>query len=110
MRKMTPVGGIAPVSNRTPGQASNTASRADCVSRRARWTPIHACGPWAKARCDRELGLARSKASGAGNVAGDVARMLARATAEQYRPESLPKEFGLSGQGYRLSDVQAQRK
>jgi DNA gyrase subunit A len=48
-----------------------------------------------------------------------VEDMLSRATAEQYRPEALPKEFGLfkipvpeaggPRQGYRLSDVQAQR-
>ncbi len=38
-----------------------------------------------------------------------VEQMLARASAEQFRPESLPKEFGLSGEGYRLSDAQAQR-
>ncbi|MGZ5111994.1 MAG: DNA gyrase subunit A, partial [Usitatibacter sp.] len=38
-----------------------------------------------------------------------VEAMLARASAEQYRPESLAKEFGLVGEGYRLSDVQAQR-
>ncbi|HSN20297.1 MAG TPA: DNA gyrase subunit A [Usitatibacter sp.] len=48
-----------------------------------------------------------------------VEEMLARAMAEQFRPEALPKEFGLvaSGpapeggpsRGYRLSDVQAQR-
>src|SRR5205085_1284835 len=47
-----------------------------------------------------------------------VEEMLKRATAEQYRPESLAKEFGLtrgvpptgteSDVGYRLSDVQAQ--
>src|SRR5690348_3800388 len=43
-----------------------------------------------------------------------VEEMLARASAEQFRPESLPKEFGMAkageaGSGYRLSDVQAQR-
>jgi DNA gyrase subunit A len=39
-----------------------------------------------------------------------VEEMLRRASSEQYRPESLPKEFGLlAEQGYRLSDVQAQR-
>jgi len=38
-----------------------------------------------------------------------VEQMLQRSTAEQYRPEALPKEFGFSPQGYRLSDVQAQR-
>ena len=38
-----------------------------------------------------------------------VEEMLARAAAEQFRPESLPKEFGLSAEGYRLSDAQAQR-
>ncbi len=38
-----------------------------------------------------------------------VEEMLGRASAEQFRPESLPKEFGLSGEGYRLSEVQAQR-
>jgi len=38
-----------------------------------------------------------------------VEQMLTRATAEQYRPEALAKEFGLSPEGYRLSDVQAQR-
>jgi DNA gyrase subunit A len=42
-----------------------------------------------------------------------VEEMLTRASAEQFRPESLPKEFGLAkaegGSGYRLSDVQAQR-
>jgi DNA gyrase subunit A len=48
-----------------------------------------------------------------------VEEMLARASAEQFRPEALPKEFGfvkpgsLEGgdprAGYRLSDVQAQR-
>jgi DNA gyrase subunit A len=38
-----------------------------------------------------------------------VEEMLARASADQFRPESLPKEFGLSDNGYRLSDGQAQR-
>ena len=40
-----------------------------------------------------------------------VEEMLQRATAELYRPESLPKEFGMGAgtEGYRLSDVQAQR-
>src|SRR5206468_3921552 len=38
-----------------------------------------------------------------------VEQMLQRAAAEQFRPESLPKEFGLAKEGYRLSDVQAQR-
>jgi DNA gyrase subunit A len=38
-----------------------------------------------------------------------VEQMLQRAAAEQFRPEALPKEFGFSPQGYRLSDVQAQR-
>ena len=38
-----------------------------------------------------------------------VEQMLQRASAEQFRPESLPKEFGLSAQGYKLSEVQAQR-
>ena len=38
-----------------------------------------------------------------------VEEMLARASAEQFRPESLPKEFGLAAEGYRLSDAQAQR-
>ena len=38
-----------------------------------------------------------------------VEEMLARASAEQFRPESLPKEFGLAAEGYRLSDTQAQR-
>ena len=37
-----------------------------------------------------------------------VEEMLARATADSYRPEGLAPEFGLSEQGYRLSDVQAQ--
>ncbi|MBL8517878.1 MAG: DNA gyrase subunit A [Betaproteobacteria bacterium] len=38
-----------------------------------------------------------------------VEDMLARASAEAFRPENLPREFGLSKQGYRLSEVQAQR-
>jgi DNA gyrase subunit A len=38
-----------------------------------------------------------------------VEQMLQRASAEQFRPESLPKEFGFSAQGYKLSDMQAQR-
>ncbi len=44
-----------------------------------------------------------------------VEQMLARASADQFRPEALPREFGLvkdpgpSMSGYRLSDVQAQR-
>jgi DNA gyrase subunit A len=38
-----------------------------------------------------------------------VQEMLSRSAAESFRPESLAKEFGLSGAGYRLSDVQAQR-
>jgi DNA gyrase subunit A len=38
-----------------------------------------------------------------------VEQMLARAMAESYRPEGLLPEYGLSEQGYRLSDVQAQR-
>ena len=38
-----------------------------------------------------------------------VEQMLARAMSDQFRPENLPRDFGLSAQGYRLSDVQAQR-
>jgi DNA gyrase subunit A len=41
-----------------------------------------------------------------------VEEMLARAAGEQseaFRPEGLPKEFGLGTSGYRLSDTQAQR-
>jgi len=39
-----------------------------------------------------------------------VEEMLARAAADLYRPESLPKEFGLAdGGGYRLSEPQAQK-
>jgi DNA gyrase subunit A len=41
-----------------------------------------------------------------------VEEMLARASgdqAEAFRPESLPKEFGLHNDGYRLSETQAQR-
>jgi DNA gyrase subunit A len=38
-----------------------------------------------------------------------VEQMLARGSADQFRPEALPREFGLSAEGYRLSDVQAQR-
>ncbi|MEW5942344.1 MAG: DNA gyrase subunit A [Pseudomonadota bacterium] len=37
-----------------------------------------------------------------------VEEMLARAAAEASRPEGLAPEFGLSGQGYRLSEAQAQ--
>ena len=37
-----------------------------------------------------------------------VEEMLTRAMAEQYRPEGLPKEFGLQNNGYRLSEAQAQ--
>ncbi|SIQ75928.1 DNA gyrase subunit A [Aromatoleum tolulyticum] len=37
-----------------------------------------------------------------------VEEMLARALADSYRPEGLAAEFGLSAQGYRLSDAQAQ--
>ena len=37
-----------------------------------------------------------------------VEEMLARAMADSYRPEGLSAEFGLSAQGYRLSDAQAQ--
>jgi DNA gyrase subunit A len=38
-----------------------------------------------------------------------VEDMLKRASSDLFRPESLPKEFGLSANGYRLSDAQAQR-
>src|SRR5260221_8207260 len=44
-----------------------------------------------------------------------VEQMLQRASAEQFRPEALPKEFGFArdasvgASGYRLSDMQAQR-
>jgi DNA gyrase subunit A len=38
-----------------------------------------------------------------------VQEMLARATADQYRPENLPKDFGLVPEGYRLSEPQAQK-
>ena len=38
-----------------------------------------------------------------------VEQMMQRASAEAFRPEALPREFGLSESGYRLSDVQAQR-
>ncbi|NMG64292.1 DNA gyrase subunit A [Azoarcus indigens] len=37
-----------------------------------------------------------------------VEEMLARGLADSYRPEGLDPVFGLSAQGYRLSDVQAQ--
>ena len=37
-----------------------------------------------------------------------VEEMLARSLADSYRPEGLAAEFGLSAQGYRLSDAQAQ--
>lgn len=37
-----------------------------------------------------------------------VEEMLARALADSYRPEGLAPEFGMSAQGYRLSDAQAQ--
>ncbi|WP_374403866.1 DNA gyrase subunit A [Niveibacterium sp.] len=37
-----------------------------------------------------------------------VEDMLARATADSFRPEGLLPEYGLSSQGYRLSDTQAQ--
>ncbi|WP_172204332.1 DNA gyrase subunit A [Niveibacterium sp. COAC-50] len=37
-----------------------------------------------------------------------VEDMLSRAAADNYRPEGLLPEFGLSSQGYRLSDTQAQ--
>ncbi len=40
---------------------------------------------------------------------GLVEDMLSRAGAEASRPEGLAPEFGPSGQGYRLSDIQAQR-
>jgi DNA gyrase subunit A len=39
---------------------------------------------------------------------GIVVEMLERAGAEASRPEGLPKEFGLSDKGYRLSEAQAQ--
>jgi len=39
-----------------------------------------------------------------------VEEMLSRAAADMYRPESLPKEFGMAdGGGYRLSEPQAQK-
>lgn len=38
-----------------------------------------------------------------------VEEMLSRAMSDSYRPEGLAPEFGLSKQGYRLSEVQAQR-
>jgi len=38
-----------------------------------------------------------------------VEEMLTRSAADQFRPESLPKDFGLSASGYRLSETQAQR-
>ena len=37
-----------------------------------------------------------------------VREMLARSSADQYRPEGLGAEFGLKAEGYRLSDEQAQ--
>ena len=37
-----------------------------------------------------------------------VEEMLSRAASDSYRPEGLAPEFGLSAQGYRLSDAQAQ--
>ena len=37
-----------------------------------------------------------------------VEEMLARALADSYRPDGLAPEYGLSAQGYRLSDAQAQ--
>jgi DNA gyrase subunit A len=53
--------------------------------------------------------LARSELMGRNWRSALVEEMLSRASAEQFRPESLPKEFGFSASGYRLSDVQAQR-
>src|SRR3954471_18735635 len=37
--KMTPLGGVAPSSSRSPTQLSSAAVSAACVSRRARWMP-----------------------------------------------------------------------
>ena len=37
-----------------------------------------------------------------------VEEMLARALSDSFRPENLPAEFGLSAQGYKLSEAQAQ--
>ncbi|MGB8339235.1 MAG: DNA gyrase subunit A [Burkholderiales bacterium] len=37
-----------------------------------------------------------------------VEEMLSRAESDAYRPDGLPKEFGLGKKGYRLSDTQAQ--
>jgi hypothetical protein len=70
LRKITPRGDVAAESSRTAGHSSSTASSAACASMRARWIPTHAWGPWAKARCDLELGRERSNTSGSGNVAG----------------------------------------
>ena len=38
-----------------------------------------------------------------------VEEMLSRAMSDSYRPDGLSADFGLSSQGYRLSDVQSQR-
>jgi DNA gyrase subunit A len=38
-----------------------------------------------------------------------VEDMLSRAMSDQFRPENLPRDFGLAANGYRLSDVQTQR-
>ena len=56
LRKMTPVGGVAP--GRAAAPASRRARpRVRRASRAARGgVPTQACGPWAKARCDRAFG------------------------------------------------------
>src|SRR5260221_495189 len=67
---------------------------------------------------DEVIAIIKAAATPAGAKAGLMGKlwrsqlveeMLARASAEQFRPESLPKEFGLSPEGYRLSETQAQR-
>ena len=72
LRKMTPVGSVAPSSSRRPGQPSSAASSAASVSSRARCRPTQACGPWAKARCVRASGRAMSNVSGSG-ICGRIA-------------------------------------
>jgi DNA gyrase subunit A len=54
---------------------------------------------------------AEAKASLTGRLwrSGTVEAMLARAGAEQARPEGLARDLGLQAEGYRLSEAQAQR-
>ena len=58
---------------------------------------MHACGPWANARCERALGRETSNVSGSGNVAGSRLAAVSDTMTRSPRAILAPAQLGVGG-------------